>query len=411
MLKNKLELNTLNWSRFFVVFAILLFTGNMLKAQDCTISIDTDIPVCRYQTFELSVPACETCSFEWKKDDVTIGGSTSSILVSILDQTLFTVTVTDENTGQSCSSEAFLVTTLPEIYTELEQLQLTCTNGDNDNGNTAKVRAKASGEYESDEYHYFWDVKPIQIAPGDSSVALGLKAHQHYSITVKDDHGCFEKDTIWTKAYYNPDVELFADPDTAFVQRPHIEFSFINNSVDTIPLSNFFWDFNDDKDTANSFLPTPTHSFILNDKEIEDGGKDYLVMFTALNPEGCDTIFTHTVKVRPLKLDIPNVFTPNGDGINDVFRITEPQSGQGDAGGTFKAKDTDGFYTVNHYYESTKLVVFNRQGRVIFRSEDYQSDWDGDNLPEGVYYYVLKATGPRGTEVYKGSVSIIRGSN
>ncbi|NOY49915.1 MAG: gliding motility-associated C-terminal domain-containing protein [Chlorobi bacterium] len=404
-------MNTLDWNRFFVVFALLLLTGNMLKAQDCTISIDTDIPVCRYQTFELSVPACGTCSFEWKKDDVKIGGSTSSILVSILDQTLFTVTVTDENTGQSCSSDSFLVTTLPEIYTELEQLQLTCTNGDNDNGNTAKVRAKASGEYEPDEYHYFWDVKPIQIAPGDSSVALGLKAHQYYSITVKDDHGCFEKDTIWTKAYYNPDVELFADPDTAFVQRPHIEFSFINNSVDTIPLSNFFWNFNDDKDTANSFLPTPTHSFILNDKEIEDGGKDYLVMFTALNPEGCDTIFTHTVKVRPLKLDIPNVFTPNGDGINDVFRITEPQSGQGDAGGTFKAKDTDGFYTVNHYYESTKLVVFNRQGRVIFRSEDYQSDWDGDNLPEGVYYYVLKATGPRGTEIYKGSVSIIRGSN
>lgn len=391
---------------------LLVFSNIDIKAQNCDINIDTGIPVCRNVSFELSVEECENCTYEWKKDGKIVGGPTSAILVQIDDQSLFTVSVTDEVTGLDCISDPYLVTTRPEILIELEQLQLTCTNGDLDNGNIAKVRATATGEFEPDEYHYIWDVKPIQIAPGDSTIALGLKAHQNYSITVKDNHGCYEQDTIWTEAYDNPEVELYADPDTAFVQKPHIEFSFVNLSADSIPLYNISWDFNDDNDTANSYLPNPIHSFYLNDIEIGKGGKEYMIVFTAENNFGCDTTFAHTVSVIPMQLSIPNVFTPNGDGVNDKFVITEPSANSGGEGGEgLKSDLVDGFYVPNHYYENTNLVVFNRHGRVIFRDDDYQNDWDGGNLSEGVYYYVLKASGPRGEEVYKGSVSIIRGGS
>ena len=396
---------------FIYILLLLVIHANISNAQvNCEISIDTEIPVCRNVSFELSVPECTDCSYEWKQDGEVIG-TTPSVLVKITDQTLFTVKVKDEIAIDSCISESYLVITRPEIYIDFVQLQLTCTNGDNDNGNTAKLKATANGEFEPDEYHYFWDVKPIMIAPGDSTVALGLKAHQNYSITVIDNYGCFEKDTVWTEAYKNPQVELFADPDTAFVQRPDIEFSYTNNSGDTIPLSNFFWDFNDEKDPENSFLPTPTHRFTLNDAEVEDGGKDYLVIFTAVNPEGCDTTFTLPVRISTMKLFIPNVFTPNSDGVNDYFVITEPSANSGgdDGDRAFMSDLVDGNYIPNHYYENTQLVVFNRWGRVIFKDDNYQNSWDGGNLSEGVYYYVLKASGPRGEEVYKGSVSIIRG--
>jgi hypothetical protein len=401
------------------IFILLIFISlKGISQVNCDISIDTEIPVCRNTTFQLSVEESDNSTYEWKKDGVITGGPTAAILVQIDDQSLFTVKVTNEISGETCESESYLVTTHPEIYVDFEQLQLTCTNGDNDNGNTAKVRAIASGVFEADEYEYFWDVRPIQIAPGDPTVALGLKAHLNYTIMVKDNYGCFEKDTVWTEAYDNPTVEIFSDPDTAFVQKPHIDFSFINHSEDTIPLSNYFWDFGDCPDEPNDsechsdpnkFIPNPRHSYFLNDEEIEDGGKEYMTIFTALNPQGCDTSFTHTVRVKPMRLLIPNVFTPNnGDDVNNFFVITELKINSSGEEGTLKNK-VAGVYTPDHYYERTDLVVFNRHGRIIFKDDNYQNDWDGDNLAEGVYFYVLKASGPRGTDTYKGSVSIIRG--
>lgn len=399
---------------FISVILLLAISFNSIKAQDCTISIDTEIPVCRNVSFELSVADSSVYSYEWRKDGEVIGGSTPSILVKITDQTLFTVKVKDETTNDSCISEPKLVFTRPEIYIDFEQKPewYTCTNGDMDNGNTAMIKASASGEFEPDEYHYFWNVKPIQVMPGDSSIAYGLKAHQNYSLTVFDNYGCYETDTVWTEAYDNPEVELFAEPDTAYVQKPDVEFSFINHSIDSIPLWTFSWDFNDDKDTTTSFLANPTHRFTLDDEDVEDGGKDFLVIFTAENMQGCDTIFTLPIRISTMKLFIPNVFTPNGDGVNDKFVISENEKSAGGDDGERDFPDlVDGNYVPNHYYENTKLVVFNRQGRVIFKDDNYQNDWDGGNLSEGVYFYVLKASGPRGEEVYKGSVSIIRGGS
>ncbi len=73
-------------------------------------------------------------------------------------------------------------------------------------------------------------------------------------------------------------------------------------------------------------------------------------------------------------LVVPNVFTPNGDGINDFFEVT-----------------TDGI-TV---YE---LTVFTRTGTRIYHSLSTRVFWDGKSiggkeLPEGVYYYVIEEEG------------------
>ena len=122
----------------------------------------------------------------------------------------------------------FEVTTHTPIEIDFTQLQLTCTNGDNDNGNNAIVKAIATGEFEPDQYHYYWNVSPLQMAPGDSTMAIGLKAHQLYSIEVRDNYGCPAWDTIRTEAYDNPEIEIYTDPDTAFIENPYVNFSFVN---------------------------------------------------------------------------------------------------------------------------------------------------------------------------------------
>jgi gliding motility-associated-like protein len=84
---------------------------------------------------------------------------------------------------------------------------------------------------------------------------------------------------------------------------------------------------------------------------------------------------------------IPTLFTPNGDGINDVLIIN------GLVGKT-----------------GATLAVFNQWGEEVYRSADYKNDWEGTwkskNLPDGTYYYIFQLNAA--TEVKKGFVNIFR---
>ena len=82
------------------------------------------------------------------------------------------------------------------------------------------------------------------------------------------------------------------------------------------------------------------------------------------NSLGCtDTVM---VTVVPNVLDIPTVFTPNGDGKNDTFAIPNLSA-----------------------FPGTQLFVYNRWGNEVYRSLDYQNSWTGNGLSEGTYYYLI----------------------
>jgi len=89
-------------------------------------------------------------------------------------------------------------------------------------------------------------------------------------------------------------------------------------------------------------------------------------------------------QVNPLI--IPNVFTPNGDGINDTFFIP--------------GLDT---------YTETEITIINRWGNDVYEKKNYKNDWTGNGLVEGTYFYILKAKTIAGVwDVYKGYVTLIR---
>lgn len=89
------------------------------------------------------------------------------------------------------------------------------------------------------------------------------------------------------------------------------------------------------------------------------------------------------------ELYIPNAFTPNGDGLNDYFKIVN--------------------------LRDEKVIdfrVFNRWGTIMFRGEDNNASWDGkykDKLqPTGVYGYLIKVGYPDGKIVtYKGTITLL----
>ncbi|WP_018476254.1 T9SS C-terminal target domain-containing protein [Pontibacter roseus] len=97
-----------------------------------------------------------------------------------------------------------------------------------------------------------------------------------------------------------------------------------------------------------------------------------------------------TFKPEPFQpnteLVLPNVFTPNNDGNNDAWEITNL-----------------------HDYPDNDLVVMNRWGNEVYKSKSYKNNWSGDNLAEGTYYYVLRVKLCDGADkVYKGYVMLVR---
>ena len=90
---------------------------------------------------------------------------------------------------------------------------------------------------------------------------------------------------------------------------------------------------------------------------------------------GCER--SDKVKIFALKLiDIPNTFTPNGDGINDLWEIKNL-----------------------NLYNDCVLEVYTSQGLVVYRTVNYSKPWDGKfngkPLPTGTYYYVINTNSER----------------
>lgn len=113
----------------------------------------------------------------------------------------------------------------------------------------------------------------------------------------------------------------------------------------------------------------------------------YQVMLIHSNPFGCvDTIYAqHEVL---FEAEVPNVFTPNGDGVNDVFRIPGAES-----------------------LREFNCEIYNRWGRKVYEWSNPDDGWDGDGYSDGVYFYIV--TGKRaGNEDFleQGTVTLVGGN-
>lgn len=80
--------------------------------------------------------------------------------------------------------------------------------------------------------------------------------------------------------------------------------------------------------------------------------------------------FTNSLSQEMRKL--PNVFTPNGDGINDEFKLIDS-----------KAQCANLF----------SITVFNRWGQKVYENNRVSFSWDGGKSPDGVYFYIIEAGG------------------
>ena len=112
-------------------------------------------------------------------------------------------------------------------------------------------------------------------------------------------------------------------------------------------------------------LPLTDTVYCMGSDTLEVGSYNIKVV-TQNNGYTSESNYVTCIQPEPPTITIPNVFSPNGDGVNDYFVIRNLQ-----------------------LYDFRPLVIYNRWGNVVYQSDQYNNDWDGRGVPDGVYYGVV----------------------
>ena len=184
------------------------------------------------------------------------------------------------------------------------------------------------------------------------------------SLKVISDSGC-------SSSLTKPNlITIFSAPVAKFTLSPQITstvsplITFTDSSTDAYGISHYLWEFNEPPYDATATVKDTSYAY-------HDSGT-YCPMLYVINKHGCKDSVQHCVQITPYyTFYIPNAFSPNGDGKNDIFL---PK-------GRFVCK--------------FQMYIFDRWGMQLFYTEDVNQGWDGSvngsgiMVQEDTYIYVI----------------------
>ncbi|MFM7053971.1 MAG: gliding motility-associated C-terminal domain-containing protein [Bacteroidota bacterium] len=274
--------------------------------------------------------------------------------------TVYTLTVTDAN---GCSSQASVtvdVTPYPSLL----------VSQDLDICYEASTQISASGATT-----YSWSPSAGLSDPNIANPTANPLTTTTFVVTAANG-SCTATDSVTITVL--PQIIPSFVPDTVQGFTPFtVNFNNTSSGANT-----YNWAFGDGNTSTDQ---NPTHVY-------ETMG-EYTVLLTVTNALGCsDTVsFSYIIVDSFSSLFIPNIFTPNGDNLNDTFHFDELA------------------------IIEISCNIFNRWGKEVYSWNELESGWDGKSsdgteLPEGSYIYVVKATGIEGkTYDLSGFFQLVRG--
>jgi len=266
----------------------------------------------------------------------------------------YSLTITD---AAGCSAVKTMTLEAPAaISVGVTASEIKC-NGDKD----GKIDVTATGGVEPYSYSIDGLVRPSMV-----SVFNNLNAG-YYVVRVTDNNGC---EATESALVYQPD---------ALIMNIAAENPFCRNSrtgqieINTIGgVEPYMYYMNSSKSDASLMPNIPSGEYVLYVVDANDCKSDEV------------TVTLTDVDVPCLR--IPNVFTPNGDGVNDTWIIDNIEM-----------------------FPAAEVYVFNRWGQLMFTSKGYAEDWDGSYrghfVPAGTYMYIIDLFNDE--EPYKGYVTIL----
>ena len=271
-------------------------------------------------------------SYNWSS------GQTTS--AATLGNGSYTVTITDAN---GCTTTNTITLTQPAV------LGLQVSGNDSlCAGDTVSLTATPVGG--TPAYTYIWTPGPLN----GQTISVNPTSSTTYSVITTDANGCTSITQVFS-------LSILPNPTALFDTVSNGQFGSIFQFNDlSTGGSSWYWDFGDG---STSTLQNPVNTF--------PGAGTYTVTQIVYNQFGCPDTFRIVLDFED-GIIIPNVFTPDGDGTNDVWYI--PSSG------------------LRTYH----VDIFDRWGLKVFESTADQIRWDGRSaagqlLSDGTYFYTLTA--------------------
>jgi gliding motility-associated-like protein len=188
-------------------------------------------------------------------------------------------------------------------------------------------------------YSYQWLPSDVIVSGGNTtSPFIRISSADTLTVIVTElATGCFKSRTIPVSGLELPEITVDAEPDFTIYEGKEIEI-FV---VDSIPGAIYEWSTGD---LGTTIIVDPRQT------------TQYTV--TVTDEFGCISTDVVTVTVRNAQCDItdvylPNAFTPNGDGVNDIFIVR------------------------SNFIEELDLIIYNRWGQEIFKTSQLNQGWDG----------------------------------
>jgi len=283
---------------------------------------------------------------------------------------IITATPMDNTTGCTGAAQSYTVIINPSPTASGGQVDSAkCGNA---NGGVTGITASGG----TPGYTYQWYNNGV-LMPGQTNSTLSNVSTGNYSVLITDANGCTApaSATSFTVNGSNAVVASITPP-VSQGQAP-LNITFVNN---TTGASVYGWSFGNGQ-ISNQQNPAPV---------TYNTPGTYTVLLTASNGGCLDTATAVVIIDAPVSIVVPNIYSPNGDGINDDFFI-----------------QCSGIRDLH-------CDIFNRWGQLVYQLLAPNDIWNGimnngNHASEGTYYYILDATGYDGKQ-YKshGSLTLVK---
>ncbi len=299
---------------------------------------------------------------------ISVNDTTQQAIVIPSDTTTYYITLI-EGSPQCAAKDSLTVIFFGRAIADFE----INTNEDCDN---LKVSFK---DLSKNAITWFWDFGDGTISNEQNPIHIYTLPGTYDVVLHVNDKGECPGQKIISKQIIVREPLSFAvnrepQQDTLYLPNSTVRFIYSENSLTNSAVS-YYWSFGDG---GYSEEVSPVYTY--------DVPGIYTVKLAVSDSKGCvfEKNVAQIVVIRP-EVEVPNVFTPNGDGVNDELRFQYEGS------------------------ESFEVNVYDRWGRVVFQANTPNAVWRGkmqgkEDAPEGVYFYAVKV----GDTLYRGTITLVR---